>query len=107
MDELVDRELLDLRGRLHLDARSRHSFRDPGLERVEIGPCLPEVDDAPASVDRAGGVEQQARRRRPIRIDVIVPTVELFLRHPRELDADANCQNDSFVRWRDGATLRQ
>ena len=57
---LVDRELLYVRRRLGLNAGGFHGALNPGLKGVERFPRLPEIDHAPALVDRPGGVVQKS-----------------------------------------------
>src|SRR5207244_5368904 len=84
-----------------------HSRLDPGLEEgVEVCARLPEIDDAPAALDRTGCVEQQPRWRRALRVDVVVRSVELIRCRPWKLDANTDCQSDSSCRTMDSATLR-
>ena len=82
--------LLDVGSALHLDACFGEGGRDSSREGVEIRPRVPEVDDAPAVVDRARRVEDEALRTVALRVDLVVPGVELVLTHPGELDADAD-----------------
>src|SRR5436190_22916333 len=79
VDDLVDRELFDVRWPLHLHPGGGDPWLDPAFkEGIEICPRLPEVDDSPATIDRTGRVKQHPWRRRAIRIDLIVRSVELF-----------------------------
>src|SRR6202011_1203747 len=97
VDDLVDRELFDVRWPLHLHPGGDDPWLDPAFkEGIEICPRLPEVDDSPATIDRTGRMKQHPRRRRAIRIDLAVRSIELFLGHPRKLDADTDCQEDSL-----------
>src|SRR3954447_2807844 len=87
---LVNRELLDVRGPLRLDAGGGHRGSDPGLERIEVLAWLPAVDHAPPFVDRPRGVKQQPLRGVPCRVNVLVHRVELLFSDSCELDSDTN-----------------
>src|SRR5437868_4915768 len=98
MDDLVNRELLDVRRALHLEARSGDAFLNPALKRVEVCPRLPEVDDSPTVIDRAGRVKQQPLWHRSIRIDVVMCRIELFPRNSRKLHAYTYRHSSSSLR---------
>jgi hypothetical protein len=63
VDELVDRELLDVGRPLHLHPGGGDPWLDPAFEEgIEICPRLLEGDDSPATIDRTGRVKQHPRR---------------------------------------------
>ena len=91
LEVLVHRELVNLRGR-PFHAGRLHRGRDMlPEERVELRARLPEVDHAPAALDRPRRVEQQALRLVGGRIDLGVHRVELLCGHPRQREADSYC----------------
>ena len=53
LESLVDGELLDVRRSVHFDAGCGYCLLDPNLEGVELLARLPEVDYAPAAINRA------------------------------------------------------
>ena len=61
LHHVVDGELLDLRraGRRRIAERGDRGADAALEEGVELGAGLPEVEDAPAVLDRAGGVKDQ------------------------------------------------
>jgi hypothetical protein len=93
----VYRELLDVRRLLRLHARGRDTHLNATLEEVAVGARLPEVDHAPASLDRARGVEDEAFRRIFLGVHVRVHSIEPLLGNSRELDADANGQSMTLL----------
>src|SRR5689334_13082938 len=86
----VNGELFDVRRPRHLHPRGGDPRLDLALKKsIEVSSRLPEIDDTPAVIDRAGRVVQHPLRDRSIRIDVVLRCIELFLGDPGQLHADA------------------
>src|SRR5581483_4683019 len=95
---LVNRELLHIGSSLHFHACCLHCILHTTTEeRIELGARLPEVDDSPALVDRAGRVEQQSLRYIARSPDVLVDLVERGLRNASQLNPNPNRHRTSLV----------
>jgi hypothetical protein len=97
-DGLVDWELFDVRRSLHLDAGGGYALLNPARKSIEVCSRLPEVDDSPTAIDRAGRVVQHPLRDGSVWIDVVVCCIELFLGDSGQLDAYADCHSGSSRR---------